>query len=53
MQFGTAVAMAGITMNIQKPRRYLPGFSSPSNFTRAFKAWSGRTVSDFLRAEGG
>jgi AraC-like DNA-binding protein len=31
---------------------YLLGFSSPSNFRRAFKAWSGVTVTDFLQSAG-
>ena len=29
---------------------YLLGFTSPSNFSRAFKAWSGETAGQFLRA---
>lgn len=34
----------------QKQVAYLLGFSSPSNFYRAFKAWSGMTVGAFLAA---
>jgi AraC-like DNA-binding protein len=30
---------------------YLLGFTSPSNFSRAFKSWSGQTVGQFLDSE--
>ena len=30
---------------------YLLGFTSPSNFSRAFKGWSGMTVGQFLNSE--
>ena len=30
---------------------YLLGFSSPSNFRRAFKGWSGMSITDFQRLE--